>query len=381
VARIVVSGYAIRYPVAGLMLSSLQFVIGLERLGHEVWFVEEAGWDGSCFDPRRGVMGDDPTYGISQLAALLDEAGANATRWAYRDLTGCVHGPSHASLEELFGEADLYLDLSGASSFEQAALARRRAFVDTDPGFMQIGAVGPHVRLDDYDVLFSYGVNIGRTGCTVPALGRRWVPLLPPTVLDLWEDAWSAPAGDAPWTTVAHWTAYGAHEHEGQLYGQKDVEFLALDDLPARALRPLELALAGEEVPLATLRRRGWRLRDARTVSHPLAMYRAYLRASYGEFSVAKHGYATTRSGWFSDRTACYLAAGRPAVVQDTGTAFASGAAGLLTFTTAAEAEDALAAVEADPDRHRAAAATLARQHLDARRVLGALLETCEVQP
>src|SRR5690349_19920294 len=127
-ARIVVSGYAIRYPIAGLMLSSLQFTIGLARLGHDVWFVEEAGWDGSCFDPLRGGMGNDPAHGIGELGSLLEEAEVDATRWAFRDLAGCVHAPSDVQLDELFAEADLYLDLGGVSRFEEARLARRRAF-------------------------------------------------------------------------------------------------------------------------------------------------------------------------------------------------------------------------------------------------------------
>lgn len=379
-ARVVVAGYAVRFPLGGNLWAHLQYVVGLSRLGHEVTFVEEAGWEGSCYDPETDSMVSDPTPGLRIVGALMDELGLGDA-WAFRDLRGRWHGIDELDLDELSAEADLFLDVGGASHFPEMRRARRRAHVDMDPVFTQLGAFGADRRLDEYDALFTYGARIGRDGCEIPTGGYEWNPLRPPVVLDLWERRGSAGDGETAdrWTTVTQWFSYGPLEHGGEVYGQKDVEFLRFLELPRRTPASLEIAV-GREAPLDELRSHGWHVADPVPISSDPWRYRGYVRGSRGEFSVAKNAYVKTRSGWFSDRTATYLAAGRPAVVQDTGLAgdLATGA-GLLVFGTLEEAAAALGRVEAAYDEHSEAARALAASELASETVLTGLLERAGV--
>ncbi len=376
--RIIVSGYVVRYPLAGNVWAHLQYVIGLARLGNDVWFVEEAGWPESCYDPEQNRMTSDPAYGVRVLTGLLARHGL-AEKWAYRDTFGEWHGLPGAQVDEVIAGADLFLDVGGTGYLPQMRYAKRRAYIDMDPAFTQFRAFGAHARLHEYDVLFTYGGNIGRPRCRVPTLGFAWTALRPPVVLDIWRTSALPPPG-APWTTIANWVAYGSCEYEGETYGQKDVEFMRLGDLPARVAYPIEVAVAGDDIPSDVLETNGWRLRDSLAVSRDPWDYRDYLHASRGEFSVAKHGYVTTRCGWFSDRTATYLASGRPAVVQDTGIGEDLPVGnGLLLFRTADEAAAALDTIEADYEAHVRAARVIAERHFDSDKVLAGLLAACIV--
>jgi hypothetical protein len=374
-ARVVVAGYAVRFPLAGNVWAHIQYVVGLARLGHDVWFLEEAGGEGSCYDPATDSMGSDPAPGLAVVGRLMDELGL-AERWAFLDSGGRWHGLDADTVDELIAGADLFLDVGGASHFPQMRFARRRAHVDMDPVFTQLGAFGADRRLGDYDTLFTYGTSIGRRGCAVPTGGFDWHATYPPAVLDLWHGA--DEPGDR-WTTVAQWFSYGALERDGEVYGQKDIEFMRIADLPRLTEERLEIAV-GEEAPRDDLRARGWSIVDPVPISADPWRYREYVWGSRGELSVAKNAYVKTNCGWFSDRTATYLASGRPAVVQDTGLegALARGE-GLLTFTTVDEAAAALATVNADYERHSRAARALAEAHLDSDRVLTHLLEDAGV--
>jgi hypothetical protein len=231
-----------------------------------------------------------------------------------------------------------------------------------DPFFTQVGRFGAWL-LDDHHVHFSYGANIGCAGCTVPTVGIDWLPTVPPVVVDLW-DGPGANANGA-FTTIANWSAYGGVTHEGERYGQKDEEFLRLLDLPSHTSQTLELVLAGvPESVRETLCRAGWSVRGAgEPVGTEVPAYRAYIRTSRGELSAAKHAYVKTRSGWFSDRSVCYLAAGRPVVVQDTGFGdWLPIGRGVLAFSSVDEAADRLEQVNADYDAHRRAAHEIAVQ-------------------
>ena len=372
-ARVVVSGYAVRYPLGGMLWAHLHYVVGLHRLGHEVWFVEDAGgWDDPCYDPDLGDMTSDPSFGLSVVGEVMERFSL-ADRWAYRDGGGRWHGLDGATLADAVASADLFLDVGGASYFDAMRAARRRAYVDMDPVFTQLGRFGGDDRLAEYDVLFTYGWNIGR-GASVATGPFEWRPLAPPVVLELWPDGDSA--GEATrWTTVGSLGAYGAVEHDGERYGQKDTEFLRLADLPKLTSSELELAADPDGEAEAALAAGGWRVVDARAVSRDPWRYRDYVRGSRGEISAAKGAYVKARAGWLSDRTATYLAAGRPAVVQDTGIPrelVAQG--GLAVFQTAEGAAAALAGMEADYGAARSAARALAERHFDARTVLEGLL-------
>jgi hypothetical protein len=227
-----------------------------------------------------------------------------------------------------------------------------------------------------YDTLFTYGVNVGKPGCTIPTGGLRWIATIPPVVPELWPLA--NPTEGAAFTTVANWNAYGGVEYEGERYGQKDEEFMRLRDLPRLTRQRLELALSGapDEI-VEELRSAGWSVRDAgREASTNLQTYRSYIRNSRGELSAAKHAYVKTRSGWFSDRSVCYLAAGLPVVLQGTGyTDWLPTGRGVVPFSTVEEAAQAIERVNGDYVAQRKAARELAEGVFSYKVVLPKLLE------
>jgi hypothetical protein len=360
-ARIVVSGYMIRYPMAGAVLAYLHYVVGLARLGHEVLYFEESGWPDACFDPQSGHDTGDPTPGLVATRAALAATGVRVPVCYLDRATGASHGLGRRDLLAALPQADLWLDLGGVCWQPMLRRIRHRALVDMDPLFTQIGRFAAD-SLAEHHTCFSYGTNVGRPECLIPTGEQTWHPTVPPVVLDLWPYGHD-PGAMAAFTTVASWSAYGALEYNGERYGQKDVEFERVLELPGLTSAPLELALAGAGRSVETrLREAGWRLRDANEVSATLEAYQGYVAGSLGEFSVAKEAYVKSRSGWFSDRSVCYLAAGRPVVVQDTGLGrWLRTGCGVLTFSTVDQAAAALETVRRDHARHSSAARSVAR--------------------
>jgi hypothetical protein len=348
----------------GATWAALQYVLGLRRLGHDVWLVEPV----RELTPRslgyfRRVVAE---FELEARAALLADDGETA-------------GVSFPSLREAARDADLLLNVSGL--LRDPRLTEpipTRVYVDLDPVFNQLWhEEGLDVGFDGHTHYVTIGQAIGRDGCDVPACGLDWIPTVQPVVLEQWP-----PAGrlrhDA-FTTVGNWRAYGSVEANGTHYGQKAHALRELLDLPRLTREQLLLALAihpEEERDLSALSRRGWRLVDPAEVAASPARYRRFIQGSKGELGLAKSGYVKARPGWFSDRSACYLASGRPVVAQETGFSdFLPVGEGLLGFRTAEEAAAALDRVASDYTRHRAAARDLAEAHFDSDRVLPALLE------
>jgi hypothetical protein len=379
-ARILVTGYMVRHPLAGNLFAFFHYVLGFARLGHDVVYVEESGWTNSSYDPRTQELVDWPAYGL-QVTRDLAATHSVVVPIVFVDRdTRAIDGMSWTALVETLLDCDLLLNVGGISWLPDFARCRRRALIDMDPLFTQVGRFGAEL-LESHDVLFTYGANVGRPGCRIPTLGRTWLATYPPVVPDLWTTT-ETPASDA-FTTIASWNAYGRVTHENEEYGQKDEEFRRLRMLPRRAPARLEVALSGApgEV-IADLTGAGWTVRDGGQVSRSVADYREYVMTSRGEFGVAKHAYVKSRSGWFSDRSVCYLAAGRPAVLQDTGfTSWLPTGSGVLAFETEDEAVDALRQVLADYDRHARAARDVAESVFDYRIVLPRLLELSASAP
>jgi hypothetical protein len=374
-ARIVVSGYMLRFPVPGNVLAYFHYVLGLHRLGHKVVYLEESGWPYGCYDPSSREWHDYPAAGLRTVRRLARETGIEVPFVFVNRETFDCDGATWPEIKSLLAQADLLINLGGVCWLEEFKLCGLRVFVDMDPMFTQIGRFGAKV-LGDYHLHFAYGTSIGTPECAVPTLGIDWLPLNPPVVAD-W---WSIPLNvreDAPFTTVANWTAYGAVEWNGERYGQKDEEFLRILDLPRRTTWPLELTLSGGEDVAPMLREAGWRVRDSgEGVGIKIDSYRNYIAGSRGEFSVAKNAYVKTRCGWISDRTVCYLASGLPAVIQDTGRSdrFPE-RRGVLTFSNIDEAAAAIDSVNRDYAGHRQAARQLALQHFHSDVVLSGLLD------
>lgn len=373
--RIVCSGYLLRYPLGGFSFHHLQYLVGLARLGHEVTYFEDFGWPDSCYDPRTDSMTSDPSYGIEYLLNLLRPHGL-AERWSYLAEDGSERGMPRAALVEAIRDGDIYLNLSNINWIDELSECRRRVLIDTDPVFTQIDGHGMRSRLERHHLLFTYGENVHRDGCAMPTCDLHWLPTRQPVVPDLWPIEPADPA--APITTIMNWAAYGAHEHDGRVYGQKDLEFVPFLNLPRDQKLRMLMAVGAARKVEELLAEHSWENVNAREVTRDPAAYQRFIRSSKAEFSVAKHGYVATQCGWFSDRSTGYLASGRPIVVQDTGfSRFLPCGQGLLAYRTPEEAVRALHQLNEDYAAHCRAARAVVEEHFDARHVLSSLLERC----
>jgi hypothetical protein len=290
----------------------------------------------------------------------------------------CLGATDFAGLKRLYGEADAVLNLSGAQELRPDHSAIRcLIYLETDPVANQIKVASgdmPTIQaLAAHDHLFTYGQNLGAPDCQVPTEGFVWQPTRPPVCLDWWANDY-VPAEDAALTTVANWQHSSKDlTWQGETYyWSKHHEFLRFANLPSRSVLPLELALGAiSENEAAQVCSLGWRIVRSANLAEP-SIYRDYIRASRGEFTVAKDQYVRPRSGWFSDRSACYLAAGRPVITQDTGFGnLLPTGDGLFSFSTEEEALAAIEEIAHDYRHHSAAALEIAREYFDAERILG----------
>lgn len=377
--RIVVLGYLVRGPVGGMAWVTLHYLHTLRSLGHDVWFIEDStdsAW--CCYDPQRSVTDADPSFGLGYTAEVFRREGL-PPKWAYWDAhTGRWLGAGARHALEACRSADLVLNLSGINTLRTwTAEIPNRAFIDTDPGFTQIRHLtDPTARelAAQHTSFFTYAEHFGLPDCTIPQDGFPWQPMRQPIALDRWPVR-TARRG-APFTTIMQWNSYAVKSYQGQHLGMKSESFAPYFDLPGKTTVPLELALGGADAPRAELQRAGWRLVNPLEVSLWPWDYQAYIRDSAGEFGVAKHGYVSTHSGAFSDRTAAYLVSGRPVVVQDTGFSktFPVGE-GLLPYSTPEQAIAALEAAQREPEKHQRAARALAESLFDGRKVLRGVVD------
>jgi hypothetical protein len=373
--RVLVSGRIASTPFqGGAAWAVLQYLLGMRALGHEVWFVEELADDAIL--PAGSVL--PMSTNAAYCERVLSGHGFDG-RWSLLATDGGVSaGLDYDTL--LRTKWDVHINLSGC--LRQPELTDGvavRIYVDLDPVFTQIWQLvdGHDLGLDGHTHFATVGSGLGTGGCPVPVGKMEWHHMLPPVVLSEW--ATDATPTIAAMTTVANWRSYGSVMWDGEILGQRAHSFRSFVGLPALTAVRLAPALAidaGETEDLAALRRAGWDLIDPAEVASTPGDYRRFVRASTGELCIAKSGYVRSRSGWFSDRSACYLAAGRPVVAQDTGFGSALPVGdGLLSFDTPREAADALDRVAAEPERHAAAARKLAVGFLDSDKVLNGLLD------
>jgi hypothetical protein len=376
-ARIILGSYMVRYPLGGMMSWVLQYLTGFQALGHEVTFVEKAGYPQACYDPVADEMTDDPSRGIALLEDLLRPFGLERS-WCFVDVAGRYYGASREEIETRFRRADLFVDMGTHGAWaSEASETASTVLIDGEPGFTQMKMVQRQSTGEEtqvYDRYFTTGRNIGTEHSSAPTAGQDWEPLFHPVDVELF--APHDPVPNAPFTTVMNWQSYPPLAFGERVFGHKDVEFEKFFDLPQRVSAPLEVAVSGHELPLERLSVAGWRVRDAHQVTSSFDSFRAYLGESAGEFSVCKNGYVATACGWFSDRGAAYLASGRPVVQQETGfSRHLPCGEGLFAVANVDEAAAAIEEIASSYDRHAKAAREIAVEHLDARRVLGAFLE------
>jgi hypothetical protein len=370
--RIVVLGYIVRGPLGGMAWHHLQYVLGFSRLGHVVHFVEDSDDYPSCYDPRRDVTDEDPSYGLAFAARAFTRLGLG-DRWAYHDAHARRwFGPASDRAEAICRRADVVVNVSAVNPLRPwLADVPVRMLVDTDPVFLQLRHMNdPDARrlAESHTAFLTFGANGG-----LPDDGFDWQPTRQPVVLDAWPASTPPPAGR--FTTVMQWQSYPVRVHAGVLYGMKAESFEPYVTLPERVGVELELALGSASAPRQRLRAHGWHVRDPRAPTRDPWAFQRYVARSRGEFSVAKHGYVASRCGWFSERTTSYLASCRPAVVQDTGFSdWLPTGRGVLAFSTPDEAAAALEQIESRYDEHCRAAYELVAEFFDARAVLGDLL-------
>ena len=382
--RIAVLGYIVRGPIGGMAWHHLQYVLGLARLGHDVRFIEDSDDYPSCYDPSRGVVDEDPTYGLRFATAAFDGLGLSDC-WAYHDAhAGRWYGPAADTVLDWLARADLLLNVSGVNPLRPWLLGvPARALIDTDPAFTQLRHLtDPATRsaAEAHTAFFTFGENIPTGRSSVPDDGVRWQATRQPVVLDAWPVTAAPPGG---WfTTVMQWDSYPAREHGGRRYGMKSESFGPYLGLPVRCGRVFELAVGSSSAPREMLRERGWLLRDPLEVTRDPWTYQEYLRGSKAEFGVAKHGYVAGRTGWFSERSACYLASGRPILVQDTGfTDWLSAPGGVIAFRTPEEAVEGVEEVCGRYEFHAREARAVAEEYFDAGKVLPQLLDRSLAAP
>jgi hypothetical protein len=359
----------------GATWAAFQYVLGLLHLGWDVHFVEEMSTEelrpsGARFERSanaRYFRNAVREFGLEDRSTLL-LAGTRRTV-----------GRPYADLESLATRAHVLLNLSGRLTDEDLlGRVTRRAYLDLDPAFTQLWHVqGVDMGLSRHTHFVTVGLGVGSPDCPIPTCGREWIPTLPPVVLDAWPAVEDEPDRDA-WTTVANWRGYGSIRWNGVHYGQKAHAFRSLFELPRESGDRFEVALAihpAEKDDLRSLRENDWSLVDPRRVAGNPSRYRRFVRESAGEVGVAKTGYVESRSGWFSDRSACYLASGRPVLAQETGFGrhLPSGE-GLIAFRDLEDAAEGVRAVRGDYRRHARAARRVAEEYLDSDRVLSRLM-------
>jgi hypothetical protein len=382
--RIVVAGGAGAMPFAGVAWQVAQYLEGFKRLGHSVFYLEDTGrWP---YDPVNESVCDDAGPAVAYVAALVSRCGLQ-DGWCYRDVAqdGRLHGATEQRLADVLATADVLINLSGVMILRDEHLRIPvRVYLETDPVLPQIEiAQGRATTIDFLSAHthhFTYGENFGAPDCEVPVSRFEYRPTRPPVILDWWARSRGelGDFGSGAFTTIANWrqTSKDIVWNGRTLTWSKDVQFMRFLSLASKVKVPLELTLALEdESTAALLRDAGWRVRPAGPLSKDVDAYRDYIRCSAGEFSVAKEQYVSLRSGWFSDRTAVYLAAGRPAIVHDTGfgCALPTGQ-GLFAFSSLDDALIAFETVTSDYTRQSRAAYAIAEQYLRAESVLGSLL-------
>ena len=375
---LLVLGIVGQYPMAGVAWQAVHYLLGFKALGWDVYYVEDSG--APPYDPEAGGVTGECGYAVRYVSDVMGRHGLG-DRWVYLDMVkNETHGLQKRRLDELYRSATAIVNLCGATA--PRAEHRRGAkliYVETDPVYEQLriasGEASSLGFLDAHDVLFTYGENLGQPDCPVPLVRYSWRTTRPPVSLDCWR-----PAEDSPpfFTTVASWSNRGKDiTFEGVTYQwSKHTNFLRFLELPRRTPQRFRLAMLPDKEDTATLvRGHGWELIDPAPTSRDIDGYRQFIESSRGEFTVAKDIYVQPRSGWFSDRSVCYLAAGRPVVTQDTAFGkFVPTGRGLLAYATMEEAVDALARVNADYRGHARAAREIAREYFGAGPVLSRLL-------
>lgn len=377
--RILVLGYIVRGPMGGMTWHHLQYILGLFQMGHDVYFLEDSGeTEYACYDPLRNTTDMNPEYGLHYASQVFKRVGLE-NRWAYYDHHKKQwHGPISNKAKEIIKDADLLFNLSCSNTIRSwLNEVPIRILVDTDPLFTQIRNLTDPERFKlsrQHNVFFTFGENINHPTCQIPDDGFPWQPTRQPIVLD----AWPVLPGrqENSFTTVMKWESYPGQHFNGSYFGLKADSFAGYWDLPHKTSEQLEMAISDKTAPRGSLADNGWHISNPFHISSNPWKYQEYIQQSKAEFSIAKHGYVVGNTGWFSERSAGYLASGRPVVLQDTGFSdWLKTDFGLIPFNDANEALSAIEEVNNNYVRHCHNARELAESYFSSDKVLTELIE------
>ncbi len=376
--KIVLLGYIVRGPLGGLVWHHLQYVAGLKKMGHEVLFLEDSGDFPGCYNPETFELTEDPSYGLQFLKNIFSVFDLHSD-WAYYDAhKNTWHGRSMQQVLNFCNSADMVIDLSGVNEARDWwTNISVRGLIDTDPAFTQIRHLTGEKDMQVAKLhthFFSYGENFGKEGCLIPDDGFAWKGTRQPVVLDIWKK--NGEGREGKWTTVMQWDSYKEREYNNIKFGMKSASFPPFASLPE--LMPgeeFELALGSPGAPVDELKSKGWDIIDPLLPTKEPSAYQKYIARSKGEWTVAKQGYVISKGGWFSERSAGYLASARPVVVQDTGFGnILPTGEGLLCFSNIDEAVQQLEKVNKDYAFHCRRAREVASDYFDSSKVLSQLL-------
>jgi hypothetical protein len=382
-----VTGMIGTFPLGGVVWDYCQYAVGFERLGFEVYYLEDSGDPTYAFVPSTQTFEFDPDYGAAFLQeSLAAFSGTLANRWHFRSSDDCTYGMSAEEFADIAADADVLINVSGASLLRDAyRCCPRKVFIDTDPGWNHFRTFPQWDRkpvaerplgFRSHDYFFTFAERIHEPDCPLPDFGLQWHTTRHPVLPDKW-----APLGTGErFTTLMSWNTYRKPvEGAGIRYGSKEMEFHMIEQLPKLVPSRLEVAVNGD-APKERWQELGWSVVSGGATSRTAQTYHDYVAGSRGELSVAKNIYVATNSGWFSGRSACYLAAGRPVILQDTGfSQLLPVGEGLLTFSNIEEAAAALDHVESNYSLHERRAREVAESYLDSRLVLGEILSVIGV--
>lgn len=379
--RIVITGLLGQYSFGGVIWDYIQYLIGFRDLGHDVWYLEDSGaWP---YDPIKQTISEDCTYNVNYLRKMMEELGFG-DRWIYRNgADGKFHGAGETAARDLIKNGDLLINVSSAGWLRDYDFGvKHQMFIDGDPMFCHIGLLDEkqadyNARVRAHDSHFTFGLNVGAPDTRVPSAGIEWKKTVQPITLDYWPFTTGTPENH--FTTVMNWASYAPKEFQGELYGQKDLEFEKFKALPSLTKQPLAMVMGkgiGSKRPDAELRNLGWTILEPDEVTPDHVSYRMFLKSSKAEWSIAKNGYVKSWSGWFSCRSACYLALGRPVLVQDTGwSKYIPAGKGLLKFDTLDDCVRGIDSINADYAGHQKAARKIAEDYFEAKKVCQDLLD------
>ncbi len=378
--RIIVTGLVGVYPIGGVAWDYLQYVIGLSKLGYDVYYHEDTNiWP---YHPVEKQNTSDATYSVQFIDKFFKKYSVDLSKkWHYCHLGEKSFGMSKIKFEDIAKTADLYINVSGNNIIPEKLNEKCiKIFLDTDPGYNQI-------RLDRYqdwlkkikvhDVYFSYAENINEADCLVPDLNIKWITTRMPVVTDLWKRKDYLSRKDNSWTTILTWNDF--HNKlifNGKEYKSKGAEFEKIKSIPGTTNQKFKIAVGGKNVPLKELMDLGWQVQDGPETTLTPGTYQNFILNSKGEFSIAKNVYVAMNTGWFSCRSVCYMAAGKPVVLQDTGfSKFIPTGKGVLAFSNLKEATEAIKMVEDDYNTHCKAASQIAEEYFGYEVVLKDMLK------